>query len=1083
MKKTLLLMTLGAFSLMPAVAQEEDVTEYIVNAGFDEDLTFQADGTMKTAISTDTELSGRSWAYICEDSTIYARPRSTSSQNRSDGRKMDAVNGFIGRIKGWEIVTNQTFPKCEWVYFGSVPYALGAEAVPIADDGSTYLGVPAKPEDIDNDENIGAVYLRAGWGGSCVYKQEVKLPCAQYRLDYWVRNFNYAASQNNTGVKNLCKVTCRRDEFVDEDGFNAEEWTLHSIEFTPVDKFTIEFGFQSSGGSGSNPFLFIDGIKLFKIGEADPAELLRSDIYYYIDEQLATLPDSLIGVNGDEFIGLMDQAEELSDEYLYEGDEIELLQESINKLKTLYEQMLEARQTALRVEALYLKALNILDATDYPGKAALSAKTESIYGLLYGTDGTMEALAAAEAELKQAINDYYFSQPASIDEPANYSFLVPTPWFCTEGREPAGNTADQVADAALVDADKYADASWVNTSSASATVGAYFKVGRTCYQLWATNFTGYLEARQELTNLPNGIYSVSMDLITNTDALSDQHIFAKSAIGETKGFMTIAGVLGDWPSGDYSGEYPYDGTEPWETVTTEGTVIVVDGKLTIGAHSTHGDPEVEDISAGFRRGSFWFTNVVLRYHGAATQEQIDAAIAAHLQDANALAASMHFAADKKQVNDSIAAYNSTKDFDVLNNGIALAEKSEAKYAEIMENGKTLPTIAANLADEALAAEAYAPCEDLVKYANDATLAWIASSKATYTLVDSCLNVLKGYSVTYTDAAKAASETISTFRSASAKEAVNNIIAAHKAKMMPGANKLIATDEVNKLVEDLKMVLIKAQNMDTYERNPNGTEYTGWIINPDFAAITGWDVIKGTGNGPLNNGQYYTGDGDHKYFDSYNGTKGELNIYAQQVIEGLPNGTYTARAAARTSGEGAFLFAANGEAKGDTIWKEIPMETYTYLDPVSEKDTTVNATDIYGSIWEEAFEQYVNGSTDENVIAIATCNGQNGRGWKWVTIEGIVVEDHTLTIGQTCDAARTGKAFEGTWFSVVDWSLTLTEKGENDGWNPLTSVNNLQVEQPAANDGIYTLDGRRVSHASKGLYIVVRGGKASKVLVR
>lgn len=117
-------------------------------------------------------------------------------------------------------------------------------------------------------------------------------------------------------------------------------------------------------------------------------------------------------------------------------------------------------------------------------------------------------------------------------------------------------------------------------------------------------------------------------------------------------------------------------------------------------------------------------------------------------------------------------------------------------------------------------------------------------------------------------------------------------------------------------------------------------------------------------------------------------------------------------------------------------------------------------------------------------AIAFANGNEGRGWQWLTIDDIVVKDHILTIGQTCDPARTGKVFEGSWFSVTDWSLTLIEKGNNDGWNgPTTGVCDLQVVLPAANDGMYTLDGRRVSRASNGLYIVVRGGKASKVLVK
>ena len=115
MKKLLLVLS-GIIVSLSLLAQEEDVTHYIQNAGFDEDLTFQADGAMKAAISTETSLSDRSWAYIAADSTVYAKPKSTSSQQRKDGRsKLDAVNGFIGRVNGWTIETNQDFPKCEWV--------------------------------------------------------------------------------------------------------------------------------------------------------------------------------------------------------------------------------------------------------------------------------------------------------------------------------------------------------------------------------------------------------------------------------------------------------------------------------------------------------------------------------------------------------------------------------------------------------------------------------------------------------------------------------------------------------------------------------------------------------------------------------------------------------------------------------------------------------------------------------------------------------------------------------------------------------------------------------------------------------
>ena len=275
MKKLLLMLLGGVLFATPTFAQEEeDVTKYIANAGFDEDLTFQANGAMKDIVKNDESLSDRSWAYIAADSTVYAKPKSTSSEQRKDGRKMEAVNGFIGRVAGWQIETNQVFPKCEWVYFGTVPYALDPQAVPIADDGDTYLLVPAKPADFDTEDNTGFAYLRAGWGGRAVYKQVVKLPCAKYRLEYWAININ----PNGKNGKNLSKVTCRKDVFADETGFSDTEWTLHQIEFTPTSEFTIEFGFESSGGSNSNPFLCIDGIKLYKIGEADPLEILEADL-------------------------------------------------------------------------------------------------------------------------------------------------------------------------------------------------------------------------------------------------------------------------------------------------------------------------------------------------------------------------------------------------------------------------------------------------------------------------------------------------------------------------------------------------------------------------------------------------------------------------------------------------------------------------------------------------------------------------------------------------------------------------------------------------------------------------------------
>ena len=232
--KKILLFALVAMIGMPVLAQEEiDVTEYIANAGFDEDLTWQVDGSKKEIVDQSNILSNRSIAGIAADNSVYALVNPSTPNKRSDGRTLEATNGFIGQVKGWENVNNQTFPKCEWVYFGTIPYDLKSQAIPIADDGSTYLEVPARPAVASGEDNIGFAYLRAGWGGRAVYKQTVKLPCAQYRLEYWAININ----PNGTNGKNLSKVTCRRDVWEDETGFSDQEWTLHTIEFNPTTDF------------------------------------------------------------------------------------------------------------------------------------------------------------------------------------------------------------------------------------------------------------------------------------------------------------------------------------------------------------------------------------------------------------------------------------------------------------------------------------------------------------------------------------------------------------------------------------------------------------------------------------------------------------------------------------------------------------------------------------------------------------------------------------------------------------------------------------------------------------------------------
>ena len=140
---------MGAMMAMPSFAQGEDVTHLIKNAGFDEDLTFQADGSTKEIIDKTKVLSDRSYGYMAADSSIYAFGRGS----RSDGRT-PAWNGFFGQISGWtkgdKSYTGKLYypygsDSPEWVYFGTLSYDMEATTLPCADDGTTFFTVPKRP--------------------------------------------------------------------------------------------------------------------------------------------------------------------------------------------------------------------------------------------------------------------------------------------------------------------------------------------------------------------------------------------------------------------------------------------------------------------------------------------------------------------------------------------------------------------------------------------------------------------------------------------------------------------------------------------------------------------------------------------------------------------------------------------------------------------------------------------------------------------------------------------------------------------------------------------------------------------------
>src|SRR5574344_406189 len=1051
MKKLLFLLSFLLLNISIGFADDIDVTDqYIVNPGFDEDISFNADGT-----TTKTAADG-------------------SLLNYNTGGYYD---GFSFSVKGWKsIYQTNGGTKPNGQFEAIVPYSLST-AIKV---GKYTIATPlTKPSAFNVDTNTGMMFIRAGWSAKVGYQQVCVMPCAKYRIEYYIRNVGSTTST----ATNLCSVKYHNQTVSDEASFSVADWTKHTVEFIPLDTVTITFGFQAQNViSGNNPLLYIDAIKLYKIGDASKADLLKSDIISLIST-MQTRQEQCVdyeGIGGDldDAIGTYGNSESTDEA---------TLQANYNGLKTAYDKAVKAKSLVTVVDSLVNLTQTILNNTSYPGSATLqkyiATKTTTT------SAGTSDDIINSVSEIQAAIKTYYLSQTATAESPADYTFFIQRPWFCKESRTPLSNSVTDVATAALTSNDKDATG-WVDSSTASGrTSQVFYTVGRTCWQCWSTKFTGYFDINQSMTGLPNGTYGISADFVTNVGATNDQHVYASSSTGTANGYMTSAAEVSGWNNGAYSGTYPSDGVNVWETVTSSDKVLGTDGKLKIGAMSTH--PTVDNSAAGDGRGGvFWVTNFKLKYYGPLSVTDLKNTLTTKLTAAQAQCDTMHFAADKKMYQDSITSCTGVAEDEAtlnaalvkLNTAVTRATASETIYKTIMAKGMSIPTVTDSIAT---GSTAYGAAHDIVVLANTEVQTYLTSSEATYTAIDKKITRLKGYAMTYSPAYNAANDSLAKFTSASAKSVLSNVMAYQKADLV--ADTIKNTDIVNAYITQLSSVLPKCVAQNNYAINPNLKDFTGYIKNPNAASTAGWTVIKGTGDAETKTGQHYSST-TLPYFDSYNGTPGKLIFYAYQVIAGIPNGTYTMTAACRTSSAtGAFLFASNGgTAKSDTTWQRIPLQTYTLVGGAADgSDSTYNVTDTRGKIWEDAAAACNLGTNTELQLIESTIHNNIGYGWEFVTLADYKVTDHKIVIGMTTDSLRTGEPFNGTWFSVVDFSLIQTQLGDQGSWTgPLTGISETVATKKNLIDGIYSLSGTKLNtnaNLPKGVYIIIKDNKATKVL--
>lgn len=247
---------------------------------------------------------------------------------------------------------------------------------------------------------------------------------------------------------------------------------------------------------------------------------------------------------------------------------------------------------------------------------------------------------------------------------------------------------------------------------------------------------------------------------------------------------------------------------------------------------------------------------------------------------------------------------------------------------------------------------------------------------------------------------------------------------------------------------------------------NPVDVTPAIVNPTSEASSstsipeGWTCILSGGTNYTGAGEHFTGNASERYLDSY-GAAGLLKYTAKQSID-VPNGTYNLIAAARTDGEGVYLFAKGEELKTAAV---------------------LNNGAIGGGIQESG--EY-------------SSNGGLGYGWNWITIEGIEVTNRTIEIGVTCDPeVSMGETWTGTWYSADNFTLFCT-RGEG-----LSSLEDVATDKNDAISSIYvengyiksadglpftvtTIAGIQIpaeSQLAPGFYIVTVNGTSTKIAVK
>lgn len=713
----------------------------------------------------------------------------------------------------------------------------------------------------------------------------------------------------------------------------------------------------------------------------------------------------------------------------------------------------------------------------YPGLSELEAAYQAADEVVSSEDSGVDALISAYNTLKSAIRAYYDSQiPNATEEtPAEMTYMIKAPNF----RVPYAYSKD----CAL------SSEGWVSENTGLPGEGNCFypvhkpaeEVGEavTCYNSWTWQFN-HMNLYQDIEGLQDGWYRVECLGWTEETAVYQQHAYAISLSDS---------VYSNFASPEMA---------KWETFRT-AMIPVYDGKLRIGFESESGGGAV---------GWFLVRDFRLLYCGALNEETLKPVLEKSLVDGQAMADTMMFAADKKMLVDTMSQYESVSGAAELKQAIMVIKDAMAEaYKSVNKQNGLMAGVYKALTDSVETNVYTGKVYDMASNLVNCMKKEINSENATYTEMDSLENILKAFYDRYLPTLQTAEEL--EVEDAFAKSVLDDNISRQANSLI--AMKLLPEETlIDAYVAELEKAMSQCEAADIILSG--GTDFTGLIVNPGVDTNSNTVLPKGW-NGTVvgcerfaGSGQQVDGNTTGTYFDSWNPTAGTLLFNVYQTIESIPNGRYRVSAMTRTTSEvGLYVYAFADNDSSTVALSQVELERINISEvggpsAADGSDSILVCTDSYGSIFADLYKRTDGGetATDPELDTLLVNNG-TGRGWHYTSVE-IEVKDHTLTMGFTCDSTFTqkygGVAFEGTWISADNFSLTLLSAGDNDGWNPATGISSVVDEDfkvkcvngrlsVPKGSLVYSVSGMLVnpeSVLSEGIYIVKYGNRSVKVVV-